>query len=89
MDPRLASTFLKFLFQYPRLAYIIGVPCGIAGVLLCLDDHVGNQHHQEHYRTDHHPARLPVDVGLLPSHEMDVFTETVRGHSGRGKCLTH
>lgn len=31
-----------------RQAYIKCVPCGVGGVFLRLDDHIGNQHHQEH-----------------------------------------
>lgn len=54
---------------------------------LCLDDHVGSEHHQEHYRTDHHPACLPEDVWLLPSHEIDVFTKTVGGNTDQKAVL--
>lgn len=49
-------------------------------MLLRLYDHISNQHHQEHYWADDQPACLPKDVGPPPSHEVDVVTETVRGH---------
>lgn len=66
-------------------AYICWVPCGIGGVFLCLDGHIGNQHPQEHQRTDHQPACLPEDVGPRPSHEINVFTEAVSGQGEQRK----
>lgn len=57
-------------------------------MFLCLDDYIGNQHHQEHQRADQHPACLPEDAGLRPSHEINVFTKTVRGRQEQINNLT-
>lgn len=62
------------------------VPCRIDRVLTCLDNHISNEHHKEHYRTDYHPACLPEDVGLSASHEINVFAETKQT---KGQKLKH
>lgn len=45
-------------------SYVIWVPGRIGGVFLRLNDDIGHQHHSQHHGTDHHPARLPENVGL-------------------------
>lgn len=56
-------------------SYVLWVPGGVFGLHLHLDHDVRHQNHQQHDRTDSHPAGTPKYIWLSSCHELDILTE--------------
>ena len=69
----LRATVMSFVSD--RFTHVVRVPRRVLWVLLCLDNHIGQKHHQQVQRTDKPPAEPPEDVRSFPSHEEDVVTK--------------
>ena len=68
----------NLLFRLWRFTYIVRVPCRILWVLLRLNNHTGQKHHQQVQWTDKPPTNPPEDVGSFPSHEENVVAKAAQ-----------
>ena len=65
-------------FVSDRFTHIVRVPCRILWVLLGLNNHIGQKHHQQVQWTDKPPTNPPEDVWSFPSHVEDVVTKAAQ-----------